>query len=81
MVSDEAVKVSNTSLPGFKEPVESLIERVRLLVGKVDVPRGLARPHQVIARLLEEDERRIEEQKGSDFPRSWNNPMFDSPIE
>ena len=80
-LSPAAIKASNPSPPEFDEPLESLIERVRQLVGKVTVPRGLARPHRVIARLLEEDEHRHERQRVSTYPMSWNEPKFATPIE
>lgn len=67
--------------PEFSEDISQLTARVRGMVGKVTVPKNLARPHAIIARLLEEDERRREAQRNSSYAYSWNNPLFDSPIE
>jgi len=81
VLSPAAIKASNPSPPEFDEPLESLIERVRQLVGRVTVPRGLARTHRAIAKLLEEDDRRREKQQVSTYPMSWNGPKFDPPIQ
>lgn len=67
--------------PEFSEDIPELTARVREMVGKVAVPKNLAKPHAIIARLLEEDERRREAQRNSSYAYSWNNPLFDSPIE
>lgn len=67
--------------PKFSEDIPQVTARVREMVGKVSVPKNLAKPHPLIARLLEEDERRRETQRTTPYPYSWNNPLFDSPIE
>jgi hypothetical protein len=61
--------------PEFLEPLSDLIARVRKLAGKVSVPEDLANAHQLIARLLKEDETRREKRL------SWEGPLFDSPFE
>ena len=42
-LSDAELKALNPLPPKFDESLESLAERVRKLVGKVSVPRGLIR--------------------------------------
>jgi len=44
----------------FPETIEQVAERVRKLVGKVRVPKTLDRTHPLIARLIEDGERRRE---------------------
>lgn len=81
VLSDAEIKVLNPLPPKFDEPLESLAERVRKLVGKVSVPRGLNRLHPLVARLIEEDDRRREKQQASTYSMSWNDPKFDSPLQ
>jgi len=80
-LSDAELKALNPLPPKFDEPLESLAERVRKRVGKVSVPRGLNRLHPLIARLIEEDDRRREKQQASTYSMSWNDPKFDLPLQ
>ena len=79
--SHAEIKMSTPSPPMFDESLESLIKRVRQQVGKVTAPKSLAKSHKLIDKLLDEDERRREKQRNSSYPMSWNDPVFDSPIQ
>lgn len=63
--------------PVFPEPIEQVIGKARLQVGKVSVPKNLSSPHHLIARLLAQDEDR--RKKLAESPYSWNEPRFDTP--
>ena len=67
--------------PEFPDSVLDLTERVRKLVGKVGIPRNLAKAHRHIAMLLEEDEVRRQKHLASRYRSSWDAPLFDSPFE
>lgn len=67
--------------PSFPEPIESVRERARKLVGHVPVPRLTDRWHPAVRQLLEKDERRREKHRESRFAFSWYAPVFDAPIE
>ncbi len=72
---------ASSSPPTFSEAISDLTARVRQTVGKVTAPKTLAQPHRLIARLLEEDERRREKQQSTPYPVSWEIPMFNSSFE
>lgn len=78
---DQLVKEEALSPPTFSEEIADLTTRVRKLVGKVAVSKTLTQPHRLIARPLEEDERRREKRQNSPHAWSWDNPVFDSPFE
>lgn len=67
--------------PEFTESEEELTLRVRKFVGAVSIPRNLDRPHHLIARLLEEDETRRQEQSTAKYVSLSNGPLFDFPFE
>jgi len=69
------------SPPEFPEPIEEVRERIAAVVGVVTVPRKVKRWHPAIDDLLQEDERRREQQRVATYQSSWNNPLFDSPFE
>jgi hypothetical protein len=77
---DSLVNEAALSPPTFSEAIPDLTARVRKMVGKVAVSKTLARSHRLIARLLEQDERRRQKQQSSPF-WSWDNPVFDSAFE
>jgi len=66
--------------PTFSEAISDLTTRVRQMVGKVAIPKTLARPHRQIAQLLEQDERRRQKQQSSPY-WGWDSPVFDSAFE
>jgi hypothetical protein len=78
---DPLVNEATLSPPTFSEAVSDLTARVRQIVGKVAAPKTLAQPHRLIARLLEEDERRREKQQSTPYPVSWEIPIFNSSFE
>lgn len=51
------------------------------MVGKVNVPKTFTQTHPLVAKLLDEDERRREAQKSTAYAYPWEKPLFDSPIE
>ncbi|MDX8483151.1 hypothetical protein RFN28_32570, partial [Mesorhizobium sp. VK24D] len=67
--------------PEFAESEEELTQRVRKLVGAVSIPRNLDRAHHQIARLLQEDESRRQEQLRAKYVSLSNGPLFDFPFE
>lgn len=80
LVTNEQIDEEIHSPPVFPEEIPDLTVRVRKMVGKVTVPKSLARSHQSIAKLLEEDERRREKQQSSSY-WGWDKPLFDSSFE
>jgi hypothetical protein len=67
--------------PEFPESIEALTERVKKLVGKVTYSRDLNRTHGTVARLLQEDMKRIEKRNASAYPSYADQPHFASPYE
>lgn len=67
--------------PSFPEEIPVVRERARQMVGKLRGSSTLDQPHPLIARLLEADERRRKKQKNAAYPNSWDNPIFDAPID
>lgn len=55
--------------------------RARQIVGKVRASSSLAKPHPVVAKLLEDDEQRREKQRSDPYLSSFYAPIFDSPFE
>jgi len=80
-LSDEELLGPIPPAPEFRESVEALRERVAKAIGKVTVPRDTIIWHPAIDRLLKEDEKRREKQAAASYPMSWDNPLFESPIE
>lgn len=67
--------------PTFSEELPQVAERVRRMVGRVAAPRTLDRPHPLVVRLLDEDDRRRERQAKVSFSFASDAPLFDSPLE
>jgi hypothetical protein len=67
--------------PTFAEDLPEVVERVRRMVGPVGVPRSFDRAHPIVARLLDEDDRRRERQAKASFPFASDAPLFESPID
>ena len=67
--------------PVFPEALESVRARITSAIGKVGAPRTVRAWHPVCNRLLKEDERRLEKQRTSPYPYSWDQPLFASPFE
>lgn len=65
----------------FPDGFPEVMARARQIVGKVRASSSLANPHPVVAKLLQEDEKRREKQKADRFPSSFYAPIFDSPFE
>ena len=79
--SDEQLLAATiTPPPPFPDGLPEITERAKQLVGKVR-PTSLGKPHPLIARLLQEDEKRREKQKASTYPSLFDAPLFDSPFE
>jgi hypothetical protein len=69
------------SAPTFPEPMEAVAARVAKRVGKVRNIRHLAQPCGQVRKLLDQDERRREEQRKSSYAFLWDAPLFESPFE
>jgi hypothetical protein len=80
-LTDDLVEEEIPPPPTFPENIADLATRVRNMVGKATVPKTLTKPHMLIARLLEEDERRREKQQSSPYAVIWDDPVFSSPFE
>ena len=65
----------------FPDSLPEVVARARQIVGKVRASSSLAKPHAVVAKLLQDDEKRREKQKGASFLSSYYAPLFDSPFE
>jgi len=65
--------------PTFPEDITHVTERVRKMVGKVPAPHASHRLHPLVARLLDEDERRREARETSPHPLLSGAPLFDTP--
>jgi hypothetical protein len=65
----------------FPESIEAVRDRIAKIIGKLTVPRDTGTWHPAIDRLLKEDDKRREKQLVDRYPMSWNNPLFDTPIE
>jgi hypothetical protein len=65
----------------FPDGFAEVVARARQIVGKVRASSSLANPHPVVAKLLQEDEKRREKQKADSFLSSYYAPIFDSPFE
>jgi hypothetical protein len=67
--------------PEFPEPIETIRAQIVESVGHVAVPYKVRTWHSAIERLLKEDEKRRERQLADPYPMSWNNPLFETPVE
>jgi hypothetical protein len=67
--------------PEFSESLADLTERVTRLVGKVVYMRDLSRTHGAIARLLDDDAKRIEKRSEAEYTSYFDKPYFVSPYE
>jgi hypothetical protein len=79
--SDEELRAPLPPPPEFPESIEAVRERIARVIGKLTVPRDVGTWHPAIDRLLKEDEKRREKQLVDPYPMSWNDPLFDTPIE
>lgn len=79
-VTNEQINEEASSPPVFPEEISDLTARVRKMVGKVTVPKTMARSHRLIAKLLEEDGHRHQKQQESPY-WSWNKPLFGTSFE
>jgi len=77
---EELLTATITPPPPFPDGLSEVTERAKQLVGKVRAV-SLAKPHPLIARLLQEDEKRREKQKASPYPTLFDAPLFDSQFE
>jgi hypothetical protein len=80
-LSDEELLGPIPPPPEFAESIEAVRERIAKVIGKVTIPRDIAIWHPAIDRLLKEDDKRREKQLAAPYPVSWDNPLFDAPIE
>lgn len=67
--------------PTFAEELPQVVERVRRMVGPVRIPKSFDRAHPIVARLLDEDDRRREKQAKATFSFASDAPLFESAIE
>lgn len=67
--------------PEFPETLAELTKRVTRLVGKVVYVRDLGRTHGAIARLLNDDVKRLEKRSEAGYSSYFDKPYFVSPYE
>lgn len=79
--TDEEILAPLPDPPTFPEDIDVVRNRVRAAIGKVTVARVMTARHPAIARLLAQDEARRQKQATATYTFSWENPVFDSPIE
>jgi len=77
---EELLTATITPPPPFPDGLSEVTERAKQLVGKVRAV-SLTKPHPLIARVLQEDEKRREKQTASPYPSLFDAPLFDSPFE
>jgi len=67
--------------PTFDRSLDEIMAEVRSTIRKVTITRTLDKPHRLIAKVLNEDEKR--KQKTNDLPMSFilDKPLFESPFE
>lgn len=65
----------------FATPLSVIQERIAHSIGTVVTPRDVKYWQPAISRLLANDEKRREKQRASSYPSSWDNPLFDTPLE
>lgn len=80
-ISDQALLAMELPPPPvFLESIEDLRDRVQKLVGRIARPGNLSSAHATIARLLEEDEARLERHRTQRYPSVFDQPLFVSPL-
>lgn len=67
--------------PTFPEDMAFVRERVEGMFKRLPVTATIAQPHQLIGRLLAEDERRRVKQSKERYKSSFDGPFFESPFE
>src|SRR6266849_5304209 len=80
-LSNEELRGPIPPRPEFVESIEAVRERIAKVIGNVTIPRDIAIWHPAIDRLLKEDDKRHERQAAARYSMSWDNPLFDAPIE
>ena len=66
--------------PEFTDGFAEVFARAKAQVGKIRAP-SLSRPHPIVARLFQDDEKRRQKQAASSYPSFLDNPIFDNPFE
>jgi hypothetical protein len=80
--ADEELLRTNLTPPApFPDGLPEVIARARQIVGKVRASSSLAKPHPVVAKLLQDDDKGREKQKSEPFLSSYYAPIFDPPFE
>ena len=75
---EEIVNSPEPNSPEFAESIDAFKQRIEGRVGKLVLPEKLSNVHPMIAKLIKEDERRIEENRHRDW--SWGRkPLYQSP--
>ncbi len=72
---------SGTVPASFLEDIALVRDRLRKTIGRVSVPKAITVQHPAIARLIAHDEIRRQKQAASTYSFSWDNPVFESPLE
>ncbi len=67
--------------PQFEVEIEVVRSQVVALVDKAPLPKNLNKPHHLVAKLLNEDERRRQKQAASPYPSFLDAPIFETHFE
>lgn len=65
----------------FPDGLPEVMARARQIVGKVRASSSLANPHPIVAKLLQNDEKRREKQRADPIFSSYYAPIFESSFE
>lgn len=76
---DDALALIIPPPPEFAENMESVRARVVDMVGRIQIPKTLKKPHRLILRLLDADEER--RKKNLERYLSYDEPIFTTPFE
>ncbi|MHC5150401.1 hypothetical protein [Stenotrophomonas rhizophila] len=68
-------------LSPYEESLDDLLARLGIEIGTVSVPKSLAAPHSVVAKMLEIDAKRTEKFAESGYRWSHEQPYYASPFE
>lgn len=67
--------------PVFEEDLQVVRERVTKMVSKTKFSKTLQNPHRFVAKLLSQDEERLQKKLISPYPSIFDDPWFDGPFE
>jgi len=67
--------------PVFEVSIETIRAQATAIVNKAPLPKTIGKTHRLIAKLLANDEVRLQKYLASQYPSSWDAPIFNTPFE